>query len=374
MGGLYLVVDENELFREDNFVKLQDTFIKKKLENDRRNGNGRSSGRIAKSGTAQGGSYIYKIVKMIMECKFQPVISFSFRRRKCEQHAMSMSKLEFNTDEEKEVVEQVFRNAILCLNEEDRNLPAIELMVPLLQLGIAVHHSGLLPTIKELVEFFFQEGPIKALFATETFAMGLNMPAKTVVFTSVKKWDGDSHHYIGSGEYIQTSGRVGRRGKDEQCICIIMINEQVYFLASHLTWCCFLQSASHFVLFCLFKLSFKIQVSTFRLSYYSILNLMSRAKGQFTAEHVIKNLFHQFQCEKALPDIGEKVAKLEQEASVLDASGEAEVAEYHKIRLDIAQLEKKMLSEITEPERIIFFLVPGRLVSHKWNDVSTFII
>lgn len=103
-----------------------------------------------------------------MERKFQPVIVFSFSRRECEQHAMSMSKLDFNTQEEKEVVEQVFNNAILCLNEEDRNLPAIELMLPLLQRGIAVHHSGLLPVIKELVELLFQEGLVKALFATET--------------------------------------------------------------------------------------------------------------------------------------------------------------------------------------------------------------
>lgn len=103
-----------------------------------------------------------------MERKFQPVIIFSFSRRECEQHAMSMSKLDFNNQEEKDTVEEVFRNAILCLNEEDRNLPAIELMLPLLQRGIAVHHSGLLPVIKELVEILFQEGLVKALFATET--------------------------------------------------------------------------------------------------------------------------------------------------------------------------------------------------------------
>ena len=103
-----------------------------------------------------------------MERKFQPVIIFSFSRRECEQHAMSMSKLDFNSQEEKDTVEEVFRNAIQCLNEEDRNLPAIELMLPLLQRGIAVHHSGLLPVIKELVEILFQEGLVKALFATET--------------------------------------------------------------------------------------------------------------------------------------------------------------------------------------------------------------
>lgn len=345
-SGLYLVVDEHEEFREDNFLKLQDTFTKQKVGEGSKFSNGKASGRIAKSGTASGGSSIYKIVKMIMERKFQPVIVFSFSRRECEQHAMSMSKLDFNTQEEKEIVEQVFRNAVLCLREEDRNLPAIELMLPLLQRGVAVHHSGLLPVLKELVELLFQEGLVKALFATETFAMGLNMPAKTVVFTAVKKWDGDSHRYIGSGEYIQMSGRAGRRGKDARGICIIMIDEQME-----------MNTLKDMVLGKPAPL-----VSTFRLSYYSILNLMSRAEGQFTAEHVIRNSFHQFQYEKALPNIGRKVQKLEEEAASLDASGEVEVAEYHKLKLEIAQLEKKMMTEITRPERVLYFLLPGRLV------------
>ncbi|KAH6779236.1 RNA helicase [Perilla frutescens var. hirtella] len=346
-AGLYLVVDENEQFKEGNFLKLQDTFINKQNSVDgSKSANSKGSGRIAKSGNGSGGSDIYKIVKMIMERKFQPVIIFSFSRRECEQHAMSMSKLDFNTQEEKDVVEEVFRNAILCLSEEDRNLPAIELMLPLLQRGIAVHHSGLLPIIKELVELLFQEGLVKALFATETFAMGLNMPAKTVVFTSVKKWDGDSHRYIGSGEYIQMSGRAGRRGKDERGICIIMVDDKME-----------MNTLKDMVLGKPAPL-----VSTFRLSYYSILNLMSRAEGQFTAEHVIRNSFHQFQYEKGLPDIGKKVSQLEQEAAVLDASGEAEVAEYHRLKLELAQLEKKMMAAITQPERVLSFLLPGRLV------------
>ncbi|XP_028551245.1 DExH-box ATP-dependent RNA helicase DExH10 isoform X3 [Dendrobium catenatum] len=166
-SGLYLVVDENEQFKEDNFAKLQETFTKQKNQVDGHR-NVKASSRIAKGGTASAGSDIYKIVKMIMERKFQPVIIFSFSRRECEQHAMSMAKLDFNTEEERDVVEQVFKNAILCLSEEDRNLPAIQLMLPLLQRGIAVHHSGLLPIIKELVELLFQEGLVKALFATET--------------------------------------------------------------------------------------------------------------------------------------------------------------------------------------------------------------
>lgn len=352
-SGLYLVVDEDEQFREDNFMKLQDTFTKQKPEGNR-SGGAKASGRIAKGGSFSGGSDIYKIVKMIMERKFQPVIIFSFSRRECEQHALSMAKLDFNTEGEKEVIEQVFRNAILCLNEEDRTLPAIESMLPILQQGIAVHHSGLLPIIKELVELLFQEGLVKALFATETFAMGLNMPAKTVVFTSVTKWDGDSNRYIGSGEYIQMSGRAGRRGKDERGICIVMIDEKME-----------MNVLKDMVLGKPAPL-----VSTFRLSYYSILNLLSRAEGQFTAEHVIKNSFHQFQFDKATPMMERQIKLLEEEAASLNESGEADLADYHKLVLDITQLEKKIMSEIIRPERILLFLSSGRLVKVRDGGID----
>ncbi|PHT52723.1 hypothetical protein CQW23_07185 [Capsicum baccatum] len=117
-SGLYLVVDDNDQFREDNFLKLQDTFIRKKSGSS----NAKASGRSGKE---------------------------------CEEHAMCMTKLDFNTEEEKEAVEQVLHSVVACLSEEDRCLPAIELML-LLQRGIVVHHSGLLPVIKELVELLFQ--------------------------------------------------------------------------------------------------------------------------------------------------------------------------------------------------------------------------
>ncbi|KAF3325604.1 superkiller viralicidic activity 2-like 2 isoform X1 [Carex littledalei] len=346
-SGLYLVVDENEQFKEENFLKLQETFNKQKMLSSGKKGGGhKPSARISKGGSASSDSDIYRIVKMIMERQFQPVIIFSFSRRECEHHAMSMAKLDFNTQEEKDAIDQVFHSAILCLSEEDRTLPAIDQMLPILQRGIAVHHSGLLPIIKELVELLFQEGLVKALFATETFAMGLNMPAKTVVFTSVKKWDGDTNRYIGSGEYIQMSGRAGRRGKDERGICVIMIDEGME-----------MNVLKEMVLGRPAPL-----VSTFRLSYYTILNLMSRAEGQFTAEHVIRNSFHQFQYEKALPEMVEKITRLEKESGLLDDSyAETGLMEYHKLQLDVAELEKKIILEIIRPERVLLYLVPGRL-------------
>ena len=113
--------------------------------------------------------------------------------RQCEESALKISKLDFTDDEEKEQIEDVFRQALMCLSEEDRGLQAIDHMLPLLKKGIGIHHGGLLPILKELIEILFQEQLVKILFATETFAMGLNMPAKTVIFTAMRKWDGESH-------------------------------------------------------------------------------------------------------------------------------------------------------------------------------------
>ncbi|CAM6102427.1 unnamed protein product [Calypogeia fissa] len=352
--GLYLIVDEKGQFREDNFHKVSETFSKEGRQEEglnSPNGRGRAArGKGGRGGGRGGGgdskTDIYKIVKMIMERKFQPVIVFSFSRRECEQYALSMPKLDFNTEDEKAMVQEVFQNAIQVLSEEDRSLPAIGLILPMLQRGIGVHHSGLLPILKEVIEILFQEGLIKALFATETFAMGLNMPAKTVVFTQVRKWDGDSHRFMTSGEYIQMSGRAGRRGKDEKGICIVMVDDQMK-----------IETFKEMIAGKSAPL-----ISSFRLSYYSLLNLMSRAEGQFDAEYVIKNSFHQFQHEKALPEVEAQILKLEQEASKLDASGEESLVEYHNHRLNLARLERKMMSEVLRPERALLFLQPGRLV------------
>jgi len=95
----------------------------------------------------------------------------------------------------------------------------------ILQRGIAIHHGDLLPLAKEIVEILFSEGLVKVLFATDTFAMGLNMPTKTVVFHSIKKFSDEQLRYLKSSEYTQMSGRAGRRGLDEKGIVIMFFKD-----------------------------------------------------------------------------------------------------------------------------------------------------
>ncbi|OWK10670.1 hypothetical protein Celaphus_00005669 [Cervus elaphus hippelaphus] len=136
--GLHLVVDENGDFREDNFNTARQVL--------------RDAGDLAKGdqkgrkGGTKGPSNVFKIVKMIMERNFQPVIIFSFSKKDCEAYTLQMTKLDFNTDEEKKMVEEVFSNAIDCLSDEDKKLPQVENVLPLLKWGIHIHmmsgHAG----------------------------------------------------------------------------------------------------------------------------------------------------------------------------------------------------------------------------------------
>ena len=111
-----------------------------------------------------------------------------------------MNKEDFTDDVEKDLITQVYNNAIESLGEDDRKLPQVEALLPLLKRGIGIHHGGLLPILKEVTEILFSESLVKALFDTETFSIGINMPAKTVVFTNTRKWDGKDFRFVTTGE------------------------------------------------------------------------------------------------------------------------------------------------------------------------------
>lgn len=158
--GLYLVVDEKGHFREDSFQKALNALVPvsdsdKKKEN---NGKWQKSLTLGKTGEE---SDIFKMVKMIIQRQYDPVILFSFSKRECEFLAMQMAKLDLNGDDEKANIETIFWSAMDMLSDDDKKLPQVSNMLPLLKRGIGVHHSGLLPILKEVIEILFQEGLIK---------------------------------------------------------------------------------------------------------------------------------------------------------------------------------------------------------------------
>ncbi|XP_009325209.1 PREDICTED: superkiller viralicidic activity 2-like 2 isoform X2 [Pygoscelis adeliae] len=342
--GLHLVVDENGDFREDNFNTAMQVL--------------RDAGDLAKGdqkgrkGGTKGPSNVFKIVKMIMERNFQPVIIFSFSKKDCEAYALQMTKLDFNTDEEKKMVEEVFNNAIDCLSDEDKKLPQVEHVLPLLKRGIGIHHGGLLPILKETIEILFSEGLIKALFATETFAMGINMPARTVLFTSASKFDGKDFRWISSGEYIQMSGRAGRRGMDDRGIVILMVDEKM----------------SPTIGKQLLKGSADPLNSAFHLTYNMVLNLLR--VEEINPEYMLEKSFYQFQHYRTIPEIVERVNNLEGQYNKIAIPNEENVVIYYKIRQQLAKLGKEIEEYVHKPKYCLPFLQPGRLVKPNSGELD----
>ncbi|XP_033113933.1 exosome RNA helicase MTR4-like [Anneissia japonica] len=342
--GLHLVVDEKGDFRQNNFNAAMSV-----LRDVGDASKGDMSNRGRKGGT-KGPSNIFKIVKMIMEKSFQPVIIFSFSKKECEVYALQMAKLDFNTPEEKKLVTEVFDNAIDSLSDEDKTLPQVENVLPLLKRGIGIHHSGLLPLLKEVIEILFSEGLIKALFATETFAMGLNMPARTVVFTNARKYDGKSFRWLTSGEYIQMSGRAGRRGLDDRGIVILMVDEKMSpNIGKNL-----LQGQPD-------PLN-----SAFHLTYNMVLNLLR--VEEINPEYMLEKSFYQFQNYVAIPELIEKLKTLEEDYNSMSVPDEENVETYYKIRQQLERLRTEIQAVLTKPKHCLPFMQPGRLVHVKNGD------
>jgi ATP-dependent RNA helicase DOB1 len=352
--GLHLVVDERGKFREANFQKAMATLQSSNVdvasaEALLSSGNGKGMKRKrAGNNQKKQGSDLHRIVKLIMERNLNPVIVFSFSKKDCERYAIDLHREDYTDEVEKDLISQVYTSAIESLSEDDRQLPQVVALLPLLKRGIGIHHGGLLPILKEIVEILFSEGLIKALFATETFSIGINMPAKTVVFTNTRKWDGKDFRWVTSGEYIQMSGRAGRRGKDDRGIVIQMVDEKMepavckgilYGDPDPLN-------------------------SSYRISYNMLLNMMR--VEDIDPEYLLRASFHQFQREKEVPALLSQAEDLEQQASQIDLGSPEEadlVSQYYQMDLQLLMTRKKMMKIVRKPEHILKFLQkPGRFL------------
>ena len=189
----------------------------------------RGQGNIARSGrgggrttAAQDRTIWVNVVNHLKKQNLLPCCIFVFSKKRCEENAESLSNQDFCTAAEKSSIHMTIEKSIARLKPEDRVLPQIRRIREMLERGVAVHHGGLLPIVKEIVEILFAKSLVKVLFATETFAMGLNLPTRTVVFSGYRKHDGREFRNLLPGEYTQMAGRAGRRGLDTVGTVIIV--------------------------------------------------------------------------------------------------------------------------------------------------------
>lgn len=381
-SNLFLVLDSQnvskkgnkksveEIFHNGNFEQafkiLNDSL---KLENCNQKSNKNRNKKVGIKNS------LIKLIKALYREKFCPVIVFAFSKRECESNALDLYKykplnkskfesknykskhetkdkiIDFNNEEEKQKIEKIYVSAISKLSEEDQKLPNIQNFLPLLQRGIGVHHGGMLPILKELVELLFQEGLIKVLFSTETFSMGINMPAKTVVFTTLRKFDGEFQRYLGGGEYTQMAGRAGRRSIDEFGNVIIMVDKNI----------------DKDVCEKIIKGKSAPLISSFQLSYNQLANLM-RIEG-LEPDHILSQSFRQFQKEKSVPILKSKLAKLYNEYLLNGFNNdekETEIKEIYELEETLKKLKNDLRIKLFIPRYLSKYLCLGRIVKLKY--------
>jgi superfamily II RNA helicase len=153
------------------------------------------------------------IVRYVLDTGHYPILFFCFNRNACERNAHMHSWVKLLNPEERDRVTAAVDDLVVQyhLSSYDR----LFYMRQLWEAGVAYHHAGILPAAKEIVERLFSAGLIKLLFCTETFALGVNMPASTVIFDTLEKFDGVDFNYLMTRQYNQMAGRAGRRGMDE---------------------------------------------------------------------------------------------------------------------------------------------------------------
>jgi superfamily II RNA helicase len=155
-----------------------------------------------------------KIVRHAIEEGNFPILYFCFNRKACERNAHQHMYLNLLTENEKLRLQQLVNDLISQYKLEDYD--RLDQMRHLWESGCAYHHAGILPAAKEIVERLFTTGLIKLLFCTETFALGINMPASSVIFDELEKFNGVEFEYLTTRQYHQMAGRAGRRGMDEE--------------------------------------------------------------------------------------------------------------------------------------------------------------
>ncbi|KAE8215567.1 hypothetical protein CF327_g1163 [Tilletia walkeri] len=299
------------------------------------------------------------LIGLLRKKELLPVVTFVFSKKRCEEYAGSMPNTDLCTAKEKGEVHIVIEKSLTRLKGSDKKLPQILRMRELLSRGIGVHHGGLLPIVKEVVEMLFQRGLVKVLFATETFAMGVNMPARCVIFSNTRKHDGRGFRDLLAGEYTQMAGRAGRRGLDTTGVVIINSSDALPESGPLQTM--------------LLGQPTKLQ-SQFRLTYNMILNLL-RVEA-LKVEEMIKRSFSENASQKMLPDQQKKVKDIERQlsklAKVADPEWEAELERFHDLCYSTDISNQGMLQVALDQQQGSKNMAPGRVVllrdNHFEND------
>lgn len=241
-----------------------------------------------------------EVVSVLESADLLPAITFIFSRAGCEAAAeqVAASHVRLTTPAEADRIRTIAETRCAHLPAGDLALLGFASWVDMLSRGIAAHHAGMLPAFKEVVEELFASGLIKCVYATETLALGINMPARSVVLEKLTKWNGTTHADLTPGEYTQLTGRAGRRGIDVEGHAVVLWHEGLapQALAG-------LASTRTYPL-----------RSSFHPSYNMAVNLVDNM-GRHTAREVLETSFAQFQADRAVVGLAAELRRAEEAAA-----------------------------------------------------------
>jgi len=267
------------------------------------------------------------IIEKLQRENLLPAITFIFSRLGCDAAVKQClhAGLRLTSPEERLEIRQTALRYTQNIAEEDLEVLGFEEWLTALERGIAAHHAGLLPSFKGVVEDLFQRGLVKAVFATETLALGINMPARTVVLEKLIKFNGEAHVPITPGEYTQLTGRAGRRGIDIEGNAVIQ-------------WSPTVDSASAAGLASTRTYPLR---SSFSPTYNMAINLISRF-GRETARRSLESSFAQFQADRAVVGLTRQIRKNEILIAELLKDAQCHLgdfSEYARLRRSIKEVE-----------------------------------
>ncbi|XP_027335090.1 DExH-box ATP-dependent RNA helicase DExH11 isoform X2 [Abrus precatorius] len=290
------------------------------------------------------------LINRLSKKSLLPVVIFCFSKNRCDKSADSMTGTDLTSSSEKSEIRLFCDKAFSRLKGSDRNLPQVVRVQNLLRRGIGVHHAGLLPIVKEVVEMLFCRGVIKVLFSTETFAMGVNAPARTVVFDTLRKFDGKEFRQLLPGEYTQMAGRAGRRGLDKIGTVILMCRDELPEESD----------LKRVIVGSATRLE-----SQFRLTYIMILHLLR--VEELKVEDMLKRSFAEFHAQKKLPEMQQLLKrKLNQPTKAIECiKGEPTIEEYYDLYSEAETYSNQISEAILQSPSAQQFLNTGRVVIVK---------
>ena len=257
------------------------------------------------------------VVERLRDEDLLPAICFIFSRNQCDEAAETCARagFRFTSGEERLRIRRILEERTSGLDEDDLRTLGIDAFADRLEAGIAAHHAGMIPPFKEAVEACFAEGLIRVVFATETLAVGINMPARTVVIEKLSKFTGEHHQGLTPGEFTQLTGRAGRRGIDEHGSAVVLWNPFVTFA----------QVAGLAA-----SRSFRLG-SSFRPTY----NMASNLIGSYTADearHLLNLSLAQYQADRDVVRLEARLESRQQEFVRLQTEAESPYGDIHEYR------------------------------------------